>query len=100
MNFYIKINYNKPEHIVIKEHEEISSPKLSIVLPTYNVEKYIEDCILSIINQTLEEIEIIFVNDLGNDESINIIKKYMQYDKKNKKIVNNKQKYGCRTFKK
>ena len=37
-----KINYNKPEHIVIKEHEEISSPKLSIVLPTYNVEKYIE----------------------------------------------------------
>lgn len=89
-----KINYNKPEHIVIKEHEEISSPKLSIVLPTYNVEKYIEDCILSIINQTLEEIEIIFVNDLGNDESINIIKKYMQYDKRIK-IVNNKQNMGA-----
>ena len=89
-----RINYNKPKHFEIKEHFEIKNPKLSIILPTYNVEKYIEDCILSIINQTLEEIEIIFVDDLGNDESINIVKKYMQYDKRIK-IVSNEKNIGA-----
>ena len=38
-------------------------PKISVIVPVYNVEKYIEKCLNSLINQTLEEIEIIIVND-------------------------------------
>ena len=38
-------------------------PKVSIVIPVYNVEQYIEQCLISVINQTLKDIEIIIVND-------------------------------------
>ena len=37
--------------------------KISVIVPVYNVEEYIEECLESIINQTLEDIEIIIVND-------------------------------------
>lgn len=58
-------------------------PKVSIIVPFYNVEDYIERCIESLINQTLEDIEIILVNDGSKDNSINIAKKYAEkYPKK------------------
>ena len=50
--------------------------KVSIILPVYNVEKYLEECIESAINQTLNDIEIIAVNDGSTDSSIDILKKY------------------------
>ena len=37
--------------------------KVSVIMPVYNVEKYLEECLESVINQTLKEIEIICVND-------------------------------------
>ena len=39
--------------------------KISIIVPIYNVEKYLRDCIESIINQTYTEIEIILVNEIN-----------------------------------
>ena len=55
-------------------------PKLSIIVPVYNVEKYIDKCIESLVNQTLQEIEIIIVNDGSQDRSEekieNFVKKY------------------------
>lgn len=53
-----------------------SNIKVSVVIPVYNVEKYLEKCLDTIINQTLKEIEIICVNDGSTDNSINILKKY------------------------
>lgn len=50
--------------------------KLSIVVPVYNVEPYIEECIESLINQSLKEIEIIIVNDGTKDNSIEVIKRF------------------------
>ena len=44
-------------------------PKVSVIVPFYNVEKYIEKCLNSLVNQTLEEIEIILVNDGSQDNS-------------------------------
>ena len=44
-------------------------PKVSVIVPFYNVEKYIEKCLDSLVNQTLEEIEIILVNDGSQDNS-------------------------------
>ena len=44
-------------------------PKVSIIVPVYNVEKYIDKCLESLVNQTLEDIEIIIVNDGSTDSS-------------------------------
>ena len=56
-------------------------PKVSVIVPVYNVEKYITDCLESLVNQTLDDLEIIIVNDGSNDGSDRIIKKYeKRYD--------------------
>lgn len=57
--------------------------KISIIVPVYNVDKYLDKCIDSLINQTIEEIELIFINDGSTDDSFNILNKY----KNNRKII-------------
>lgn len=58
-------------------------PKVSVIVPVYNVEKYIEKCLTSLVNQTLEDIEIIVVNDGSKDNSKKIIEEFIQiYPKK------------------
>lgn len=54
--------------------------KVSVVIPVYNVEKYLEDCLNSIVNQTLEDIEIICINDGSTDNSLEILNKYANQD--------------------
>lgn len=56
--------------------------KVSVIIPVYNVEKYIKKCLDSLINQTLKEIEFIFVNDGTPDNSVKIIKEYQKKDKR------------------
>ena len=60
-------------------------PKVSVIVPFYNVEGYIEKCLDTLVNQTLEDIEIILVNDGSKDNSILIAKKFLE--KYPKKIV-------------
>ena len=55
-------------------------PAVSIVIPVFNVEKYIGKCLDSLISQTLHNIEIICVNDGSTDHSLEIIKKYAEND--------------------
>ena len=57
-------------------------PLVSVIVPIYNVEKYLEKCIDSIINQTLKEIEIILVDDGSTDNCPRIIDEYAQKDKR------------------
>lgn len=54
--------------------------KISIIIPVFNVENYIERCLNSLINQTLKEIEIICINDGSTDNSLNILHKYQKKD--------------------
>ena len=49
---------------------------ISVIIPVYNEEKYIDKCLLSVINQTYKNIEIIIVNDGSTDRSLNICRKY------------------------
>lgn len=63
-------------------------PLISIILPTYNVEKYIARALESCINQTLKDIEIIVVDDKGQDKSIDIAKEYANRDDRIKIIDN------------
>ena len=62
----------------------LQNGKISVLVPVYNAEKYIEKCIKSIINQTYKNIEIILIDDESKDDSLNIMKK-MQ---KQEEIVN------------
>ena len=57
-----------------------SRPKVSIVIPIYNVEQYLRECLDSVINQTLKEIEIICVNDGSTDGCLDILQEYAQKD--------------------
>lgn len=65
-----------------------NTPKISVIVPTHNVEKYITHCISSITNQTLKNIEIIIVDDGSKDKTTEIIKKYPKADKRIKVIYN------------
>ena len=58
--------------------------KISIIIPIYKAEKYLNDCLDSIINQSLTNIQIICINDESPDNSLNILK---EYSKKDKRII-------------
>ena len=51
----------------------MSTPKVSVIIPVYQVENYIEKCARSLFAQTLDDIEYIFIDDCGGDSSINIL---------------------------
>lgn len=53
---------------------------VSVILPVYNVEKYIRKCLDSVVNQTYRNLEIICVDDCGQDNSMDIVKKYAEKD--------------------
>ncbi len=55
-------------------------PKISIIVPCYNAEKYLPKCLDSLINQTLKDIEIICVNDGSTDGSLSVLKDYAKKD--------------------
>lgn len=71
-----------------------SNVKVSIVVPIYNVEKYLRECLDSIMNQTLKDIEIICVNDGSTDSSPEIIKEYLEKDQRFKCIDKPNTGYG------
>ncbi len=54
--------------------------KVSVVIPVYNVENYIEECLESVINQTIDELEIIPIHDAGSDNSFEIVKRVAAAD--------------------
>ena len=108
----IKIKYNKTNFLIHKslasfnhyinkcKNSKIQKRKLnknipfvSICLPVYNMEKFIEKTLISILNQSFQNFEIIIVNDYSNDTGKNIIK-YYQLKYKRIKLINHKQNIG------
>lgn len=75
----------------------IKLPKVSVIIPVYNVEKYIEQCVRSLFEQTLDDIEYIFLDDCTPDRSIEIVKKVLnEYPDRVPlvKIIKNEQNIG------
>ena len=54
--------------------------KVSVIIPVYNTEKYLRECLDSVVNQTLQDIEIICINDGSTDNSLGILKEYEKLD--------------------
>lgn len=55
-------------------------PCVSVIVPTYNVQDYLDECLQSLVKQTLKDIEIVCVNDGSTDESLAILEKYQALD--------------------
>ena len=66
------------------EEKRIQNPKISVIIPIYNKDEFLVECLDSITNQTLEDIEIICVNDGSIDDSLPIL---IDYHKKDSRIV-------------
>ena len=66
------------------------SPKIIVVIPCYNSEKYIKHTIRSVQNQNMKNFEIIVINDNSKDNSLNIIESLQKEDKRIKILNNNK----------
>ena len=66
---------------------------ISTIIPTYNVGKYIEDCIQSLLKQDFYKIEYIFINDHSTDNSLDIINRYAEEDSRIR-IINNPKNLG------
>ncbi len=68
--------------------------KVSVIIPVYNVEKYLKECLDSVINQTLKDIEIICINDGSTDNSLTILEEYAAKDSRIKLINQENQGVG------
>ena len=60
--------------------------KVSVIIPTYNVEEFLGECLECIVNQTLKDIEIICINDGSTDKSLEILNDYASNDNRIKVI--------------
>lgn len=69
--------------------------KVSVIVPVYNTEKFLDKCLNSLINQTLDDIEIICINDGSTDNSLSILEKYANIDSRIKVINQENKKQGA-----
>ncbi len=68
--------------------DEIKLPAVSVIIPMYNAEKYLEECLTSLVNQTLKNIEIILVDDFSTDNSLEIAQNFVpKFEAENKNLV-------------
>ena len=65
---------------IVVQNQVDYEPKVSVIIPVYNVEGYLRECLDSVVNQTLKEIEIICIDDGSTDSSLSILKEYAQSD--------------------
>lgn len=65
----------------------MEKPLVSVIIPVYNVEQYLRQCLDSVVNQTLKDIEIICVNDSSTDNSLSILNEYAARDSRIKVIT-------------
>ena len=73
----ISINLTNKQDLIKRKY-----PKVSLIIPVYNQAQYIKRIYSNILNQTLKDIEIVFVDDLSTDDSSSIIKELMEEDKR------------------
>ena len=84
----------KLELINSKINLNSTQPLISIIMPSLNVSEFIRECIESVINQTLEDIEIICVDAGSTDGTYEILQEYAEKDSRIKLITSNKKSYG------
>ena len=94
------LNIIKNKVIIIKKYRRIKKPKVSVISPIYNREKYIPNFIKIIQSQTFQYFEIILIDDCSKDNSINLIEEYINKDERILLIKNffNRGPFICRNI--
>jgi len=87
------LNIDVIEQFTVKT--PVENPKVSIIIPAYNSSEYIDKCLISLIKQTLKEIEIIVVDDGSSDNTVEICNKYSNIDTRVKLIKQEHKKQGA-----
>lgn len=72
-----------------------TTPKVSVLVPCYNVEKYLPQCLESLVSQTLKDIEVICINDGSTDSTLDIIRRFQASDPRIKVIDKANSGYGA-----
>ena len=65
----------KEETVIIENNE----PLVSVIMPVYNAEEFLDKSVSSVINQTYKNLEILLIDDCSTDNSYNILKEYAYY---------------------
>lgn len=81
-----KSKISNMKQVLVMAKDFIKNPKVSVIIPIYNVEKYLCQCLNCVIHQTLRDIEIICIDDGSTDSSAKILQEYAAKDKRIKVI--------------
>lgn len=80
------VNQTDKENIYLKVRGDFVAPKISVIIPIYNMDAYLRECLESVISQSLKEIEIICIDDGSTDYTQMILNEYSWKDKRIKVI--------------
>ena len=86
----------KAKNFIKNETINNKYPYLSVIIPSYNMKKYIQRAIFSILNQSFQDFEIIIINDYSNDKTKDLVNK-LQKNSKKIKIIEHKKNLGVYT---
>ena len=76
--------------VLTAQNQENKTPLLTVILPTYNIEQYLRQCLDSVVNQTYKNLEIIIIDDNSSDSTPDIIKEYASNDERSKPVFHTK----------
>ena len=60
----------------VENNQNLKNPKISVIIPVHNTEKYLEKCLDSVLNQTFTDIEVICIDDTSSDSSLDLLRAY------------------------
>lgn len=73
----------------------MTNPKVSVIVPAYNSEKHLEQCINSILTQNIENIEVVIINDCSQDNTQKVIEELTEKDSRIKPLIHKQNKGRC-----
>lgn len=87
LEFYNKYKKkDEDKHTQVIKENNVANPLVSVIIPVYNVEKFLRPCLDSIVNQDLTDIELVCVNDGSPDKSMDILMEYANKDERIKVV--------------